>query len=116
MSTEKGRIFDQGRLPGCGSAACAMEGAMVKATLCNTSVSRVEIDQRARDTRLRLEQIERLLVSRAAVTASRHRRVLYLFSFGRRGVGSRTSRIQGRLNTGRPRMPQIHQGWVPSVP
>ena len=84
---------------------------MLKAILCNKSVSRVEIDQRARDARLRLEQIERLLVSRAAVTASWLRRV-YLFSFGRRGVGSRTSRIEGPLNNRRPPMPQIHQGWV----
>jgi hypothetical protein len=84
---------------------------MLKAILCNKSVSRVEIDQRARDARLRLEQIERLLVPRAAVTASWLRRVLYLFSFGRSGMGSRTSQIQGPLNNWRPRMPQIHQGW-----
>ena len=89
---------------------------MLKAILCNKSVSRVEIDQRARDARLRLEQIERRLVSRAAVTASWLRRVRYLFSFGRRGGGSRTSRIQGPLNSRRPRMPQIHQGWVPLTP
>ena len=72
----------------------AMEGAMLKAILCNKSVSRVEIDQRARDDRLRLEQIERRLVSRAAVTVSWLRRVLYLFSFGRRSGGSRTSTAQ----------------------
>jgi hypothetical protein len=83
---------------------------MSKAILRDKSVSRVEIDQRARDARLRLEQIERLLLSRAAVTASWLRRVLYLFSFGRRGVGSRTRRILGPLNNRRPRMPQIHQG------
>ena len=41
---------------------------------------------------------------------------LNLFSFGRRGVASRTSRIQGPLNNRRPRMSQIHQGWVPSAP
>jgi hypothetical protein len=89
---------------------------MLKAIPCNKSMSRVEIDQRARDARLRLEQIERLLVSRAAVTASWLRRVLCLFGFGRRGVGSRTSRIQGPLNNRRPRMPQIHTGWVQSAP
>jgi hypothetical protein len=38
-----------------------MEGTMWKAILCNKSVPRVEIDQRARNARLRLEQIERLL-------------------------------------------------------
>jgi len=89
---------------------------MLKAMLCNKSASRVEIDQRARDARLRLEQIERLVVLRAAVTASWLRRVLYLFSFGRRGGGSRTSRIEGPLNNRRPRMPQVHQGWIPSAP
>ena len=34
---------------------------MLKAILYNKSASRIEIDQRARDARLRLEQIERLL-------------------------------------------------------
>jgi hypothetical protein len=92
-----------------------MEGAMLKAVLCNKSASWVEIDQRARDARLRLEQIERPLVSRAGVTASWLRWVLYLSSFGKCGVGSRTSRIEGPLNNRRPRMPQIHQGWVPSA-
>ena len=54
------------RSPGCGLRACgAMEGAMWKAILRNKSVPRAEIDQRARDARLRLEQIERLLASRA---------------------------------------------------
>ena len=89
---------------------------MLKAILYSKSASRIEIDQRARDARLRLEQIERRLVSRAAVTASWLRRVLYLFSFGRRGGGSRTSRIQGPLNNRRPRMTEIHQRWVPSAP
>jgi len=95
---------------------CAMEGAMLKAILCDESVSQVEIDQRARDARLRLEQIERLLVSRAAVTVSRLRRVLCLFSFARPGEGWRASRTQGPLSNRRPRVPQIHPGWVPSAP
>jgi len=38
---------------------------MLKAILYSKSASRIEIDQRARDARLRLEQIERLLASRA---------------------------------------------------
>ena len=91
----------------------AMEGAMLKAILCNRSASRVEIDQRARDAHLRLEQIERLLVSRAAVTVSR---VLCLFGFARPGEGWRASRTPGPLNNRRPRVPQIHTGWVPSAP
>jgi hypothetical protein len=43
-------------------------GAMLKANLWSKSAPRVELDRRARETRLRLEQIERLLVPRAAMT------------------------------------------------
>jgi hypothetical protein len=92
-----------------------MEGAMLKTILCNKSASRVEIDQRARDARLRLEQIERLLVPRAAVTASWLRRALYLFSFATPGEEWRTSRARGPLNNRRPLVSQIHRGWVPSA-
>ena len=89
---------------------------MLKAILCNKSGSRVEIDQRARDARLQLEQIERLLVSRAAVTSSRLTRVFYLFSFARPGERWQTIRTRGPLNNRRPRAPQIHSGWIPSAP
>jgi len=68
---------------------------MVRANLSNKSVSRVELDQRARDARLRLERIERLLVLRAAVTDPWLRLVLWLFSFGRSGESSRTRRTRG---------------------
>src|SRR5271170_2634519 len=37
-----------------------MEGAVLKANLWNKSVPKVELDQRARDARLRREQLERL--------------------------------------------------------
>jgi hypothetical protein len=93
-----------------------MEGAMLKAVLCNRSASRVEIDQRARDARLQLEQIERLLVSRAAVTASSLSRVLCVFGFARPGERWRASQIRGPLNNQRTRVPQIHPGWVPLAP
>jgi hypothetical protein len=93
-----------------------MEGAMWKAILWNKSVPRAAIDQRARDARLRLEQIERLLVPRAAVTASWLRRVLCIFSLAKSSEGSRASRTRGLLIIRRPQMPQIHQGWVPSAP
>ena len=89
---------------------------MLKAILCNRNASRVEIDQRARDARVRLEQIERLLVSRAALTASSLSRALYLFGFARPGEGWRASRTPGPLINRRPRVPQIHPGWVPSAP
>ena len=89
---------------------------MLKVILCNRSASRVEIDQRTRDARLQIEQIERLLVSRAAVTVSSLSRVLCLFGFARPGEGWRASRAPGPLNNRRHRMPQIHPGWVPSAP
>ena len=89
---------------------------MWKAILWNKSVPRAEIDQRVRDARLRLEQVERLLVPRAAVTASWLRRVLCIFSLVRSGEASRASGTRGPLIIRRPHMPQIHQGWVPSAP
>ena len=86
---------------------------MLKAILCNKSVSRVEIDQRARDARLQLERIERLLAPRAAATASWLRRALYLFSSGRYGAGSQSSRTRGPLSNQRPsRMPKIQEDWL----
>ena len=64
--SEEDRIFEELRLPTAGQRrARAMEGAMLKVILYSKSASRIEIDQRARDARLRLEQIERLLASRA---------------------------------------------------
>jgi hypothetical protein len=57
-----------------------MEGAMLKANLWNKSVPLVELDQRARDARLRLERIERLYVARATSTHSPHRQLHYRFS------------------------------------
>ena len=68
-----------------------MEGAMPTANLLNRSVSRVELDQRAREARLRLEQVERL-VSRAAATGSWLRRVLCVVGvrpFGKDGQSNR---------------------------
>jgi hypothetical protein len=88
---------------------------MLKAILYNKSASRIEIDQRARDARLRLEQIERPLAPRAAVTASCATRVLYRFSFITLGEGWRTSRDRGPLNIRRPLVSKIHWGWVPSA-
>ena len=76
---------------------------MLKVDLWNNSVPRVELDQRARDARLQLERIERLLVPRGAVTA-------LWFSFGEPGDGSRAGRIRGPLSDRRPRMPQIPRG------
>jgi len=79
----------------------------MKVDLWNRSVPRVELDQRARDARLRLERIERLLVPRAAVTASWLRRVLCICSLGTPGESSQTSRTRGPLIIRRPRVGAI---------
>jgi hypothetical protein len=55
---------------------------MLRAKLCNASVPRIELDERAREARLRLKPIERQLLPRAAVTRSLLRRLRYLFSSG----------------------------------
>ena len=88
----------------------------MKLDLWNKTMPRVELDQRARDARLRLERMERMLVPRAAVAAWWFRRVLCPFSFERPGEASRPSRTRGPLISRRPRVPQILQGWVPSAP
>jgi hypothetical protein len=85
---------------------------MPRANLWNKRVSRVELDQRARDTRLRLERIERLLVLRAAASDTWLRRVLWLFNFGRSGEGSRARRTRGTMSNQRPRLPQIREVWL----
>ena len=88
----------------------AMEGIMPRKNLWNANLPRVELDQRVRDARLRLERIERLLVPRAAVTNSRLRRVFYLFRLGIHGNASPGSQTTGPLSNQRPsRLPKIHQ-------
>jgi hypothetical protein len=49
---------------------------MSRINIWSRSLSRVEIDQRSRSARLRLEQLERPLVSHAAVRQYRRRRLL----------------------------------------
>jgi len=88
---------------------------MLKIQAANKSVSRVELDQRARDARLQLERLERLLVPRTVVTASWFGRMVCLFGFGRPVDGSQTSQIEGPLSNRRPRIPQIPRGWAASV-
>jgi hypothetical protein len=85
---------------------------MRRASLWNRSVSRVELDQRARDARLRLERLERLLLPRAAVTRFPLRWLLYLCS-GVFASTSRESRSREPLSNRRPsRTPTIHDIWV----
>jgi hypothetical protein len=85
---------------------------MLKAELWTKSVPRVELDQRARDARLRLERIGRRLVPRAASTRSSRRRLLYLFTGGIFVSASRESRTRGPLSSRRPRLPQIEEVWL----
>ena len=86
---------------------------MLRANLWNNSVSRVELDQRARDARLRLERVERLVVPCAAVAGSWLRRILCLFGLGRFGYASRGDRTRGTLSDWPPsRIPEIDQIWL----
>ena len=63
--TEGLRGYRSGLHPaGCDRGGRAMEGAMLQVDLWNKSVPRVELDQRARDPRLRLDRVERLLAPR----------------------------------------------------
>jgi hypothetical protein len=68
----------------------------------NQSVPRVELDQRSREARLRLEQIERLILRRAAVRQSRLRRALYLFRVSIHRAAPEKRRARGPLSDRRP--------------
>jgi hypothetical protein len=65
------------------------------------SSSTVQLDQRSRVVRLRLERIKRPL-SHAAMRQSRLRRLLSLFSVGEYGGEPQKSRVRGPLNPRRP--------------
>jgi hypothetical protein len=84
-----------------------MEGIMPRKNLWNVNVPRVELDQRVRDARLRLE---RLLVPHAAVSNSWFRRVFYIFRLGIYSNASPDRRTTGPLSNQWPsRLPTIHQ-------
>jgi hypothetical protein len=99
-------------LPAALGSVRAMEGGMPRTNLWNQSVPRVELDQRSREARLRLERIERLFVPRAAVTHSRLGRLLGLLSVGIYRGAPQESRIRGPLSDRRPsRRPTILEVW-----
>jgi hypothetical protein len=58
---------------------------MMRTNLSIKSAPRVELDERSRAARLRRERIDRLLIPPVAVTQSRLRRLLCVFSFGMYG-------------------------------
>ena len=85
---------------------------MARINLWNKSVPSVELDHRARDARLRLVRIERLLVPHASVTG------LWLSPFvrllGFRAGGRRRSSGQGSGSQSDPRlgcMPEFESAW-----
>jgi hypothetical protein len=84
---------------------------MLRAKLWNENVPRVELDERAREARLRLERIERQLLPRAAVTRPPLRRLLYLFSGGVYPGAPRESGKRWPLSNRRPSR-QFMTVWV----
>src|SRR5215469_3533168 len=58
---------------------------MLRINLWSQSVSRVELDQRSRDARLRFERTDEFFVVPRTVMHSRLRRLLYVFTVGRYG-------------------------------
>jgi hypothetical protein len=80
---------------------------MSRINFWSRSLSRVELDQRSREARLRLEQLERLLVSHAALRRYQRRRPLS------QSIGGHTRtlperQVRGLLSDRRPsRMPAV---------
>jgi hypothetical protein len=71
---------------------------MPRTNLWNRTVPRVELDQRSREARLRYEQVERLLLWRAAVRQFRLQRALYLFRVGMYRGAQQESRVTEPLS------------------
>jgi hypothetical protein len=74
---------------------------MPNRNLWNKNVPRVEYDYRARDARLRLERVERLLMRRDAAVGSRFGLLRLLIS-NIAGSGGRRGRRTGSPNDRRP--------------
>jgi hypothetical protein len=86
-----------------------MEDAMARRKLWSNSVSRVELDHRARDARARLVRLERLLVPRAAAAGFRLVRLFGLRRLGEAARGDRTRRSLS--NRQRGCMTEIDSVW-----
>ena len=85
---------------------------MARINLWNKSVPRVELDHRARDTRLQLVRVERLVVPRASMAG------FWLSPFvrllGSRRGGNRRSSGRGSGSQSDPRlgcMPEFESAW-----
>jgi hypothetical protein len=76
-------------------------------------VSRIEIDQRSREARLRFEQTDRLLVLNATVTHFWLRGLLYLFTVGRYGGLPQEGEAEELLSDRWPsRLPMLLGLWL----
>ena len=88
---------------------------MPRSNLWSESVPRVELDQRSREARLRLEQMDRLLLLRATSTRSRLWRLLYLFRVGRHGALAQQGGAKDLLSYRWPfRLPMLFGLWLVS--
>src|SRR5260370_29595925 len=88
-----------------------MEDAMARRKLWSNSVSRVELDHRARDARVRLVRIERLFLPRAAA-GSWLGPLIRLLGFRAYGHGRQGNRPRGSLSN-RPRRCMPHDTCAP---
>jgi hypothetical protein len=80
---------------------------MSRINLWSRTLSRIEVEERSRDARLRLEQLERLLASRVGVRRYRRRRLLS-FGVGRCTHAVSEHRVGRPLSDQQPsRMPAI---------
>src|SRR5215472_10374574 len=83
----------------------AMEGAMSKVNW-SRNVPRIELDQRSREARLRLEEIERLVVSKPR--PARLRRIFYVLRIRSSRGAPQQNRRREPLSDRRPsRMPTV---------
>jgi hypothetical protein len=78
-----------------------MEDAMARPNLLSKSLPRVELDHRARDARLRLVRIERLLVPRAAMPDFRLSPLIRFLGARAGGNGRRGGRGSGSQSDSR---------------
>jgi hypothetical protein len=89
---------------------------MPKTNLWGQSVSRIELDQRSREARLRFEQADGLLVLSATVTHSWLRGLLYLFTIGRYGGLPKEGGVKEPLSHRWPsRLPMLLGIWLENV-
>jgi hypothetical protein len=89
-----------------------MEVAMPKANQWNCSAPRVELDHRARQARLRLEQIEQLIALHQAAKTSWFRRILSCFTVTMDEDRSRSRQTSRPLSNRRPPPRRTYKAWA----